>query len=109
MVKNSTATSRAPGTCMMEGAQLLTHPSSNTMSAYAKSCTTRMLCWRASATIRSKKSSPTHCAVGFDGKPITSIFGLGVSSRIARSSSAKKSTPGVIRTERMSAPAMIAP
>jgi hypothetical protein len=46
---------------------------------------------------------------GFEGKPITSIFGLGVSSRIARSSSAKKSTPGVMRTERMSAPAMIAP
>ena len=42
-------------------------------------------------------------------KPMTSIFGLGMSSRIARSSSAKKSTPGVMRTERMSAPAMIAP
>ena len=38
-----------------------------------------------------------------------SIFGFGNSSRIARSTSAKKSTPGVMRTERMSAPAMIAP
>ena len=38
-----------------------------------------------------------------------SIFGFGISSRMARSSSAKKSTPGVMRTERMSAPAMMAP
>jgi hypothetical protein len=58
---------------------------------------------------RSKNSSSTHCAVGLDGKPITSIFGLGMSSLIARSISAMKSTPGVMRTERMSAPAMIAP
>ena len=56
-----------------------------------------------------KNARSTHCAVGFDGKPRISIFGFGVSSRIARSSSAKKSTPGVMRTERMSAPAMIAP
>ncbi len=109
MVKNSTATSRAPGTCMIEGAQLLTQPESNTMSAYARSCTTRMSCCLASAMIFSKKLSSTHCAVGFEGKPRMSIFGLGVSSRIARSSSAKKSTPGVMRTERISAPAMIAP
>ena len=40
---------------------------------------------------------------------MTIIFGFGNVSRIARSSSAKKSTPGVIRTERMSPPAMIAP
>jgi hypothetical protein len=38
-----------------------------------------------------------------------SIFGLGKSSPMARSSSAKKSTPGAMRTERMSAPAMMAP
>ncbi len=37
------------------------------------------------------------------------IFGFGISSRMARSASSKKSTPGVMRTERMSAPAMIAP
>ncbi len=54
-------------------------------------------------------SRSTHCAVGLLGKPTTIIFGFGSVSRIARSSSAKKSTPGVIRTERMSAPAMIAP
>ena len=65
------------------------------MSAYARSCTTRMSCCLASAMIFSKNGSSTHCAVGFDGKPRISIFGLGVSSRIARSSSAKKSTPGV--------------
>jgi hypothetical protein len=47
--------------------------------------------------------------VGFDGKPRIIIFGFGMSSPIARSASAKKSTPGVMRTERMSAPAMIAP
>jgi hypothetical protein len=68
-----------------------------------------MSCCLARAIIFSKKTKSTHCAVGFDGKPRISIFGLGVSSRIARSSSAKKSTPGVMRTERMSAPAMIAP
>ncbi len=37
------------------------------------------------------------------------IFGLGIISRIACSISAKKSTPGVMRIERMSASAMIAP
>jgi hypothetical protein len=68
-----------------------------------------MSCSRAIATTRSKNSSSTHFAVGFDGKPITSIFGFGMSSLIARSSSAMKSTPGVMRTARMSAPAMIAP
>ena len=68
-----------------------------------------MSCSRASATMRSKNSSSTHLAVGFDGNPRISIFGLGKSSRIARSTSAMKSTPGVMRTERMSAPAMIAP
>jgi hypothetical protein len=31
----------------------------------------------ASATTRSKKSSSTHCAVGFDGKPSTIILGFG--------------------------------
>ena len=45
--------------------------------------------------IFSKNGRSTHCAVGFDGKPITSIFGFGISSWIARSSSTKKSTPGV--------------
>ena len=34
---------------------------------------------------------------GCDGKPRIIIFGFGMSSRIARSSSAKKSTPGVMR------------
>jgi hypothetical protein len=43
------------------------------------------------------------------GNPMIIILGLGKSSRIARSASAKKSTPGVMRTERMSAPAMTAP
>src|SRR2546422_5383492 len=65
--------SRAPGTCMMDGALY----ESKTMSAYARSCTTRMSCSRASAITRSKNAKSTQCAVGFDGKPITSIFGLG--------------------------------
>ena len=90
---------------MIEGAF---HPS-NVMSAYARSCTTRMRCCLANATTRSKKSSSTHCAVGFEGKPMIIILGFGISSRMARSVSSKKSTPGVMRTERMSAPAMIAP
>ena len=68
-----------------------------------------MSCWRASATTRSKKPRSTHIAVGLLGKPRIIIFGLGIDSRIARSSSSKKSTPGVIRTERMSAPAITAP
>ena len=68
-----------------------------------------MPCCFASATTFSKKSSSTHCAVGFDGKPMMSILGFGKSSPMARSSSAKKSTPGAMRTERMSAPAMMAP
>ena len=37
------------------------------------------------------------------------IFGFGIDSRMARSHSAKKSTPGVMRTLRMSAPAITAP
>jgi hypothetical protein len=61
-----------------------------------------MPCCLASFTIFSKKSSSTHCAVGFDGNPRMIIFGFGMSSRMARSASAKKSTPGVMRTERMS-------
>src|SRR2546421_555204 len=47
---------------MMDGA----FQPSNTMSAYARSCTTRMSCCLASATTRSKNSSSTHCAVGID-------------------------------------------
>ena len=53
-----------------------------------------MPCSRASATIFSKNGSSTHCAVGFDGKLMISIFGFGKLVRIARSSSAKKSTSG---------------
>src|SRR5213078_644616 len=53
----------------------------------------------ASAITRSKKSSSTHLAVGFDGNPITSILGLGMSSPIARSSSTMKSASAVERGE----------
>ncbi|MNH22095.1 hypothetical protein D3C79_819380 [compost metagenome] len=63
----------------------------------------------ASATTRSKKSSSTHWAVGLDGKPRIIIFGLGIDSRMARSSSLKKSTPGTSGTERTWAPAITAP
>ena len=59
--------------------------------------------------MRSKNARSTHCVVGFDGKLMISIFGFGNDSRIARSSSSKKSTSGVIRTWRMSAPAMTGP
>ena len=63
----------------------------------------------ASATSFSKNGSSTHCAVGFDGKLTISIFGLGKQRWIVRSSSAKKSTSGVIGTCRMSAPAITGP
>jgi len=46
---------------------------------------------------------------GIARKLMMSIFGLGNDSWIARSSSAMKSTPGVMRTWRMSAPAMTGP
>src|SRR3982074_2697725 len=59
MVKNSTAMSRAPGTCMMDGALY----ESKTMSAYARSCTTRMSCWRAGATPRAQ-NAPSPPAAG---------------------------------------------
>ena len=59
--------------------------------------------------MRSKNSSSTHCAVGLLGKPRIIIFGFGIDSRIARSHSAMKSTSGVMRTLRMSAPAITAP
>jgi hypothetical protein len=48
-------------------------------------------------------------AVGFDGKPRIIIFGFGIEPRIARSSSSKKSTPGISGTERTCAPAITAP
>jgi len=104
-VKNSTATSRAPGTCMIDGA----FQPSNVMSAYARSCTTQMPYSRASPTIFSKKSSSTHCAVGFAGKFRMSILGFGKLIRIVCSSSAKKSTPGTSGIWRMSAPAITGP
>jgi hypothetical protein len=63
----------------------------------------------ARAITRSKKSSSTHCAVGLDGKPRIIIFGFGIEPRMARSSSAKKSTPGTSGTERTWAPAITAP
>jgi hypothetical protein len=63
----------------------------------------------ASATTRSKNSSSTHCAVGFDGKPRIIIFGLGSSRAPRVPASSKKSTPGVMRTERIFAPAITAP
>src|SRR5258706_433226 len=47
-------------------------------SAYARSWTTMMPCWRASAITFSKKSSSTQCAVGLDGNPRIIILGLGV-------------------------------
>ena len=68
-----------------------------------------MPCSRASATIFSKNGSSTHCAVGFDGKLMISIFGFGKSVWIAFSSSTKKSTFGVIGTCRMSPPAITGP
>ena len=63
----------------------------------------------ASAITFSKNGSSTHCAVGFDGKLMISIFGFGKLMRIVCSSSAKKSTPGVIGIWRMSAPAITGP
>ena len=68
-----------------------------------------MPCSFASAITFSKNGSSTHCVVGFDGKLMISIFGFGKLMRIACSSSAKKSTPGVIGTWRMSAPAITGP
>ncbi|CPK73903.1 Uncharacterised protein [Bordetella pertussis] len=68
-----------------------------------------MSCSLASATTRSKNDRSTHCAVGLLGKPRIIILGLGIDSRTARSSSSKKSMPGVMRTERMLAPAITAP
>ncbi|MNO04447.1 hypothetical protein D3C81_2254740 [compost metagenome] len=68
-----------------------------------------MSCSFASATTRSKNDRSTHWAVGLLGKPSTIILGFGMDSRTARSSSSKKSTPGVMRTERMLAPAITAP
>jgi hypothetical protein len=44
-----------------------------------------------------------------DGKPRIIIFGFGIEPRMARSSSAKKSTPGTSGTERTWAPAITAP
>ena len=63
----------------------------------------------ASAMIFSKNGSSTHCAVGLAGKLMMSIFGFGRLIRIVCSSSAKKSTSGVICTWRMSAPAITGP
>jgi hypothetical protein len=68
-----------------------------------------MSCCLASAMTRSKNSRSTQRAVGLLGKPRIIIFGFGIDSRMARCTSSKKSTSGVMRTERMSAPAMIAP
>ena len=48
-------------------------------------------------------------AVGLAGKLSSIIFGAGQLSRIARSSSAKKSPSGVSFTWRTSAPAMTTP
>ena len=90
---------------MIDGAR---QPSKQ-MSAYARSCTTQMPYSFASATIFSKNGSSTHCAVGFAGKLMISIFGFGTDSLMACSSSAKKSTSGVSRTCRMSAPAITGP
>ena len=61
------------------------------------------------AMIRAKKGRSTHCVVGFDGKLRISTFGRGYISRMACSNSARKSEPGFIGMERMSAPAITGP
>jgi hypothetical protein len=74
MVKNSTATSRAPGTCMIDGALPAVEDDVGVRQVVHDH---DVVLARQFATTRSKNSSSTHIAVGLLGKPRIIIFGFG--------------------------------
>src|ERR671919_617092 len=101
--KNSTPTSRAPGTCINDGAR----SASKTRSAYARSWTIITLRARANSTSRSKKERSTTAVVGLCGKEHSSTRGFGSECSYAVTRSANMSEPRDNGTEVRLAPARI--
>ena len=104
-MKNSTATSRPPGTPKMDGAG---RPSCS-RSAYARSEITHSDSRLASATTFSKNACSTTALVGLCGKLMMRPFGLRGERASAASISPYGSSPGRVATGTGSPPAMITP